>query len=122
MVMIEAMACGTPVIAFRAGSSPEIVDDGVSGFLVDSVDDAVMAVRRLGRLDRRGARAAFESRFTVERVARDYLSVYESLPGVRARSRRMSGKLWFGADGAAAGRPANRDQDLRLDGRRLAGP
>ena len=63
MVMIEAMACGTPVIAFRAGSSPEIIDDGVSGFLVDSVDEAVMAVRRLGRLDRRGARAAFESPF-----------------------------------------------------------
>jgi glycosyltransferase involved in cell wall biosynthesis len=110
MVMIESMACGTPVIAFRAGSSPEIIDDGVSGFLVDSVDEAVMAVRRLGHLDRRGARAAFESRFSIERVARDYLSIYEALPGVRARSRRVSGKMWLGADGASAEPAANCDE------------
>ena len=122
MVMIEAMACGTPVIAFRAGSSPEIIDDGVSGFLVDSIEEAVMAVRRLAHFDRRGARAAFEQRFSIERVARDYLSIYESLPGVRARSRRMSGKLWFGADGAAAGQPANGDEEFQLEGRRLASP
>ena len=92
MVMIEAMSCGTPVIAFRRGSSPEIIDDGASGFLVETVEEAASAVRRLGALDRRAARACFERRFTVERVARDYLSIYNSLPGVRARSRR-----WLGA-------------------------
>ncbi len=90
MVMIEAMACGTPVIAFRCGSTPEIIDDGYSGYLVESVEQAVAAVRRLDRLDRRVARTCFERRFTIERVADDYLSIYQALPGVRVRARRMS--------------------------------
>ena len=93
MVMIEAMSCGTPVIAFRRGSATEVVDDGVSGFLVDSVEEACAAVRRLSLLDRRAARACFERRFTIERVARDYLSIYRTLPGVRARSRRAFSEL-----------------------------
>ena len=104
MVMIESMACGTPVVAFRCGSSPEIVDDGVSGFLVDTVDEAVGAVRRIGSLDRRAARAAFEARFTIERVARNYLAIYQALPGVRAMSRRLAGRIWRDADRAAVGR------------------
>ncbi len=90
LVMIEAMACGTPVIAFRRGSSAEIIDDGVSGFLVETVDEAVAAVRGLARLDRRAARACFDRRFTIDRVARDYLAIYKSLPGVRARARRAA--------------------------------
>ena len=88
MVLIESMSCGTPVIAFRCGSSSEVVEDGVSGYLVDTVDQAAAAVRRLGALDRRAARACFERRFTIDRVARDYLSIYRALPGVRSRSRR----------------------------------
>jgi len=80
--MIEAMACGTPVIAFRAGSVPEVVDDGITGFVVRNVDEAVAAVKRLPELDRRKVRAVFESRFSVERMARDYLEIYRGLPGV----------------------------------------
>lgn len=83
LVMIEAMACGTPVIAFRCGSVPEVIDDGSSGFVVDSVEDALAALSRLDRLDRRGVRATFERRFTVDRMAHDYLDLYRALPGVR---------------------------------------
>ena len=79
LVMIEAMACGTPVIAFRRGSVPEIMEDGVTGFVVDTVDEAVAALRRLARFDRGGCRAVFERRFTAERMAHDYLRVYARL-------------------------------------------
>jgi glycosyltransferase involved in cell wall biosynthesis len=82
LVSIEAMACGTPVIAFRTGSAPEVVEDGITGFVVRNVDEAVAAVQRLPELDRRKVRAVFESRFTVERMARDYLAIYRGLPGV----------------------------------------
>lgn len=79
LVMIEAMACGTPVIAWRCGSVPEVIDDGVTGFIVDSIDEALTAVDRSGSLDRLAVRSRFEERFTVERMARDYLRVYETL-------------------------------------------
>jgi glycosyltransferase involved in cell wall biosynthesis len=81
LVMIEAMACGTPVIAFRSGSVPEVVDEGVTGFIVDGEAEAVQAVGRLGELDRLGVRARFEQRFTAQRMAREYLGHYESLAG-----------------------------------------
>jgi glycosyltransferase involved in cell wall biosynthesis len=77
--MIEAMACGTPVIAFRSGSVPEIVDDGVTGFVVEGEAQAVEAIGRLGELDRRRIRARFEERFTAKRMANDYLQHYETL-------------------------------------------
>jgi len=77
--MIEAMACGTPVIAFRSGSVPEVVDDGVTGFVVDSEAEAVEAVRRVGELDRRQVRARFEQRFTSVRMAAEYLGHYQTL-------------------------------------------
>jgi glycosyltransferase involved in cell wall biosynthesis len=79
LVMIEAMACGTPVIAYPRGSVPEVVEDGVTGFLVDSVDAAAAAVDRAATLDRARVRAAFERRFTASRMAEDYLEVYERL-------------------------------------------
>ena len=79
LVMIESMACGTPVIAYRSGSVPEVIDHGVTGFIVEDIDGAVDAVRRLGELDRTVVRAAFERRFSVERMARDYVAVYEQL-------------------------------------------
>ena len=82
LVMIEAMACGTPVVAFRSGSTPEVIDDGVTGFIVDSIDQALEAVLRAKALDRAGVRATFERRFTAERMARDYLAIYRGLPGV----------------------------------------
>jgi len=93
IVMIEAMACGTPVIAFPKGSAPEVIDDGVSGYLVNDVDEAVDVVQGISDFDRAGARACFERRFTIERVAQDYLRIYRSLPGVRKapRHRRANG-------------------------------
>ncbi|MBV8530384.1 MAG: glycosyltransferase family 4 protein [Candidatus Eremiobacteraeota bacterium] len=87
MVMIEAMACGTPVIAFPRGSVPEVIDEGVSGFLVDDVNEAVEAVKRLPHFDRVRARECFERRFSIERVCHDYLGIYRDLPGVRRRTR-----------------------------------
>jgi glycosyltransferase involved in cell wall biosynthesis len=77
--MIEAMACGTPVIAFRRGSVAEVVEDGVSGFIVDDETAAIEALKRLGSLDRRRVRQAFERRFTVARMATDYEMVYREL-------------------------------------------
>ena len=79
LVQIEAMACGTPVIAWRRGSVPEIIDHGVSGFMVEGIDEAVDAVHNIGSLSRESVRKRFEQRFTVERVAHDYMRVYESL-------------------------------------------
>jgi glycosyltransferase involved in cell wall biosynthesis len=86
LVMIEAMACGTPVIAFRRGSVPEVIEPGVSGYIVDSVDEGVAAVGRLGGLSRAGCRRAFERRFTADRMARDYVELYRRLAGAQ-RSR-----------------------------------
>jgi glycosyltransferase involved in cell wall biosynthesis len=79
LVMIEAMACGTPVIAFRAGFVPEVIEDGVSGFIVDSEEEAVRAVRLVGKLNRREIRRTFERRFTAQRMAGDYLNLYRRL-------------------------------------------
>ena len=77
LVMIEAMACGTPVIAFRGGSVEEIIEDGVSGFIVDSVDEAVEAIKRLRTLDRRRCRKVFEERFSARRMCNEYLRGYK---------------------------------------------
>ena len=79
LVMIEAMACGTPVIAFNRGSVPEIVDDGVTGFVVEDETSAVGAVRVAARLSRAAVRKRFEKRFSARRMAEDYLEVYASL-------------------------------------------
>ena len=76
LVMIEALACGVPVIAFRAGSVPEIIDHGVTGFVVDSLEEAVEAARRIDSIDRATCRAVFERRFGVTRMASDYLRIY----------------------------------------------
>jgi glycosyltransferase involved in cell wall biosynthesis len=84
LVMIEAMACGTPVLAWDCGSVPEVVDDGVTGFVVRSEDEAVDALRRIGTLDRMRVRATFERRFSTRRMAEDYLGVYaEAIAGAR---------------------------------------
>jgi glycosyltransferase involved in cell wall biosynthesis len=79
LVMIEAMACGCPVIAFRRGSVPEVVEEGLTGFIVDDVPAAVAAVARLSELDRAAIRRRFEERFTARRMAEDYLRLYERL-------------------------------------------
>lgn len=79
LVMIEAMACGTPVIAHSRGSVPEIIAHGRNGFLVSSLPQAVDAIRRLPAVDRAGVRAVFEERFTAERMAEDYCRIYRQL-------------------------------------------
>jgi glycosyltransferase involved in cell wall biosynthesis len=79
LAMIEAMACATPVIAYRSGSVPEVIDEGVSGYIVDDIESATAAVGRLDVIDRAGVRAAFERRFDVARMAHDYVAVYERL-------------------------------------------
>jgi glycosyltransferase involved in cell wall biosynthesis len=79
LVTIEAMANGTPVIARRRGSVPEIIEDGLTGFVVDSVDEAVAAVPAAINLDRYAIRRRFEQRFTVERMARDYVALYNAM-------------------------------------------
>jgi glycosyltransferase involved in cell wall biosynthesis len=89
LVMIEAMACGTPVIAYRAGSVPEVVDEGVTGFIVENEAEAVRAVTELARIDRRKVRARFEERFTSDRMARTYETHYRRLLAA-ARPARLS--------------------------------
>jgi glycosyltransferase involved in cell wall biosynthesis len=84
LVMVEALACGLPVIAFPAGSVPELIDHGVTGFIVDSVDDAIDAVCRVESIDRRACRKTFEKRFAVRRMASDYVEVYQKLVGTRS--------------------------------------
>ena len=81
LVMVEALACGTPVIAFRRGSVPEVIDDGVSGFIVDDVAGAVESVARLASIRREDCRHAFIDRFTAARMANDYLESYRRLTG-----------------------------------------
>ncbi len=88
LVMIEAMACGAPVIAFRRGSAPEVIDAGVSGYLVEDVPQAIAAVKRIPELDRARVREAFERRFDIGRVAREYVQVYRSLANAEEAHRR----------------------------------
>src|ERR1700709_2521404 len=79
LVMIEAMACGTPVIAYNRGSGPEIIDEGLTGFIVEDEISAVAAVGRLAQIDRSAVRKQFELRFTARRMALDYLAAYRSM-------------------------------------------
>jgi glycosyltransferase involved in cell wall biosynthesis len=88
LVMIEAMICGTPVIAWRQGSVPEVIEPGVSGFIVESLDDAVEAVAQARGLSRAACRGAFLARFTSERMAREYLALYERIAFGEGRSKR----------------------------------
>jgi len=85
LVMIEAMACGTPVLAFRHGSVPEVVDDGITGHIVDGLDEAICKIGRVLALDRARVRRRFEQRFTAKRMAQDYVRIYENLLGTSAR-------------------------------------
>jgi glycosyltransferase involved in cell wall biosynthesis len=84
LVMIEAMACGTPVIAYNRGSVAEIIDQDLTGFIVEDETSAVSAVGRLSQLNRDTVRKQFEARFTARRMALDYLAAYRSLMGAAA--------------------------------------
>jgi glycosyltransferase involved in cell wall biosynthesis len=79
LVMIEAMACGTPVVAFRSGSVPEVLEDGLTGFVVDTIEEAVQAVARLDELFRPSIRSRFEERFSARAMAREYSKIYRRL-------------------------------------------
>jgi len=95
--MIEAMACGTPVLAFRCGSVPEIIDEGVTGAIVDTMEEAITALQRVLAFDRKKVRQRFEQRFSATRMAKDYVGVYRSLLGssksvdIANESRHQSG-------------------------------
>jgi len=87
IVMIEAMACGTPVIAFRRGSVPEVIDDGVTGFIVDDIEESLQALDKIRHFDRERCRKVFEERFSAARMAGDYLKIYERLLEANGRTR-----------------------------------
>jgi glycosyltransferase involved in cell wall biosynthesis len=97
LVMIEAMACGTPVIAYRCGSVPEVIEDGLTGFVVEDIESAIDAVQRLDQLDRVRIRMCFEQRFAARRMADDYLSVYDMQTRVLELPRTPS-LLVYGSD------------------------
>jgi glycosyltransferase involved in cell wall biosynthesis len=84
------MACGTPVIAYGHGSVPEIIDDGVTGFIVENQEQAIAAARNIGRLDRRRCRQEFEQRFAARVMAKRYLEVYRELVETRVDDNRMA--------------------------------
>jgi glycosyltransferase involved in cell wall biosynthesis len=91
LVMIEAMACGTPVIAYNNGSVPEVLEDGVTGFIVDNEQQAVDAVAKIGMLDRDRIRAEFDRRFTAHHMAQNYLKLYARLAKAERTGRRVNG-------------------------------
>src|SRR5262249_25332355 len=88
LVMIEAMACGTPVIAFGNGSVPEIIKDGINGFIARDEDDAVEAVGRAKQLPHEGIREHFDKHFTSRRMAQDYVKIYNDLALMRAPAKQ----------------------------------
>jgi len=90
IAMIEAMACGTPVVGFRTGSIPEVVDEGITGFVVDNIPEAVKAIDKVASLSRKQVREVFEKRFTASRMAEDYLNVYERLMAREKNSNMRS--------------------------------
>jgi len=90
LVLIEAMACGTPVLAYRRGSIPEVIDHGVTGYICDNIGEMAKAVAALPLIDRKRCREIFEKRFTVERMVKDYLAVYESMAATRLRPRLLT--------------------------------
>ncbi len=89
LVMIESMACGTPVIAFNRGSVPEIVEDGLTGFVVEDAVGAIGAVERISTISRAGVRARFEAKFTARRMAADYMAIYHGLVADRTPLLRV---------------------------------
>jgi glycosyltransferase involved in cell wall biosynthesis len=88
LVMIEAMREGTPTIAWRRGSVPEVIDDGVTGFIVESIDEAVVALKQAFGLNRKAVRKRFEERFTASQMASNYVAAYEGLLGLPAMTPR----------------------------------
>jgi glycosyltransferase involved in cell wall biosynthesis len=95
MVMIEAMSCGTPVIAFNRGSVPEVLDEGVTGFIVNNVEEAVSAVEKINNISRSDIRKVFEEKFSARRMAKDYLKIYENLEHrLQGNPQNLNNKAW----------------------------
>ena len=86
LVMVEAMACGTPVLAFNNGSVPEVIENGLTGYIVDSVEEGICALGKLVALDRRKIRRRFDERFSASRMARDYVSIYREMASGTVKS------------------------------------
>src|SRR5262245_49626148 len=95
LVLIEALACGTPVLAYRRGSIPEIIEDRATGFVCEGLDQMLAAVQHIPEIDRRRCRLTFEQRFTVERMAQDYLRVYEQVVGNITETEADATSLMF---------------------------
>jgi glycosyltransferase involved in cell wall biosynthesis len=93
LVMIEAMACGTPVVAFPRGSVPEVIDEGITGFIVQSIEEAVVALEKIQHFDRERCRQVFERRFSATRMANDYVKIYETLLASRDGNGASHGNL-----------------------------
>ena len=110
LVMIESMACGTPVVTRRCGSTQEIVDHGRTGFVCEDDDDVAVALRRLERIDRAACRERVETRFSVERMTDDYEAVYRRL--VRERMSRWTTSSAFTIDTTSSQRPGSRTTAL----------
>ena len=131
LVMIEALACGTPVIAWREGSVPEVIEEGVTGFIVENIDEAVAAVGRVQWLDRRECRQAFEARFDAARMAEDYVAIYRRLAGKALEPaggdshllapRRRADRMADGTNGPPCIRPCSGPCPLYNVTRPLAG-
>jgi glycosyltransferase involved in cell wall biosynthesis len=109
LVMIEAMACGTPVLAFSGGSVPEIIDEGVTGRIVNTVEQAIVALPEVLALDRRAVRRRFEERFSAARMAKDYVRVYRAL--LAAAPIRDEEALMASGFGTAGATPKTRYVD-----------
>lgn len=93
LVMIEALACGVPVVAFRGGSVDEVIDHGATGFVVDTLEEAIDATRKVHLLDRRCCRAVFEQRFSVRRMTHDYINLYQELAAKAAAGKVLTGAI-----------------------------
>jgi glycosyltransferase involved in cell wall biosynthesis len=114
LVMIEAMACGTPVVAFRCGSVPDVMRDGESGFVVDTIEQAVTATARAVEMPRARVRAYFEKRFSAPRMAADYVAIFEAMLESARRARGRGGHAAFGL--AAIDAEADTDGGHTVDG------
>ena len=93
LVMIEAFACGTPVISYSAGSVPEVMQDAVTGFIVSDQQEAIAAARNIDAIDRRRCREVFERRFTADTMARRYVDIYRELEGSRPEWKRLDERV-----------------------------
>jgi glycosyltransferase involved in cell wall biosynthesis len=116
LVMIEAMACGTPVIAWPRGSVPEVMENGVTGYIVSNIAGAASALEKVAHLNRRGCRDVFERRFSVARMVQDYLRIYQRLQESDCRNQELSrekGVISLSADVLPLRKLSSRDVRLQ---------